>query len=97
MKELYKTELTVFQAQGGLLMHVIAAKAVALKEAMEPEFKVYQQQAAKNASGDGSDVLNRGYKVVSGGTENHLFLLDLADARTTGKKLTPPWAAPTSA
>lgn len=83
-------------AQGGPLMHVIAAKAVALKEAMEPEFKVYQQQVAKNAKAMVEVFLNRGYKVVSGGTENHLFLLDLVDKNLTGKELTLPRAAPTS-
>ena len=72
--------------QGGPLMHVIAAKAVALKEAMEPEFKVYQQQVAKNAKAMVEVFLNRGYKVVSGGTENHLFLLDLVDKNLTGKE-----------
>ncbi|EBF7890430.1 serine hydroxymethyltransferase, partial [Salmonella enterica] len=73
-------------AQGGPLMHVIAGKAVALKEAMEPEFKVYQQQVAKNAKAMVEVFLNRGYKVVSGGTENHLFLLDLVDKNLTGKE-----------
>lgn len=66
-------------------MHVIAGKAVALKEAMEPEFKVYQQQVAKNAKAMVDVFLERGYKVVSGGTENHLFLLDLVDKDITGK------------
>ena len=72
-------------SQGGPLMHVIAGKAVALKEAMEPEFKVYQQQVAKNAKAMVDVFLARGYKVVSGGTENHLFLLDLVDKDITGK------------
>ena len=66
-------------------MHVIAGKAVALKEAMEPEFKVYQQQVAKNSKAMVEVFLDRGYKVVSGGTENHLFLLDLVDKDITGK------------
>lgn len=66
-------------------MHVIAGKAVALKEAMEPEFKVYQQQVAKNAKAMVAVFLERGYKVVSGGTDNHLFLLDLVDKNITGK------------
>lgn len=66
-------------------MHVIAGKAVALKEAMEPEFKVYQQQVAKNAKAMVEVFLNRGYKVVSGGTENHLFLLGAVDKNLTGK------------
>lgn len=56
-------------------MHVIAGKAVALKEAMEPEFKTYQQQVAKNAKAMVEVFLERGYKVVSGGTDNHLFWL----------------------
>lgn len=72
--------------QGGPLMHVIAGKAVALKEAMEPEFKTYQQQVAKNAKAMVEVFLERGYKVVSGGTDNHLFLVDLADKNLTGKE-----------
>ncbi|RLM26338.1 serine hydroxymethyltransferase [Brenneria alni] len=71
--------------QGGPLMHVIAGKAVALKEAMEPEFKVYQQQVAKNAKAMVEVFLSRGYDVVSGGTSNHLFLLDLVSKDITGK------------
>ena len=72
-------------SQGGPLMHVIAGKAVALKEAMEPEFKIYQQQVAKNAKAMVEVFQNRGFKVVSGGTENHLFLVDLVDKDITGK------------
>lgn len=72
--------------QGGPLMHVIAGKAVALKEAMEPEFKTYQQQVAKNAKVMVEVFLERGYKVVSGGTDNHLFLVDLVDKNLTGKE-----------
>lgn len=72
--------------QGGPLMHVIAGKAVALKEAMEPEFKIYQQQVADNAKAMVKVFLDRGYKVVSGGTYNHLFLLDLVDKNLTGKE-----------
>lgn len=71
--------------QGGPLMHVIAAKAVALKEAMEPEFKTYQEQVAKNAKAMVDVFKSRGYKIVSGGTENHLMLLDLVDKDITGK------------
>jgi len=67
-------------------MHVIAGKAVALKEAMEPAFKTYQQQVAKNAKAMVEVFLSRGYNVVSGGTENHLFLLDLVDKNLTGKE-----------
>ncbi|MCU1788909.1 serine hydroxymethyltransferase [Pectobacterium polaris] len=72
--------------QGGPLMHVIAGKAVALKEAMEPEFKVYQQQVAKNAKAMVEVFLSRGFNVVSGGTSNHLFLLDLVSKNLTGKE-----------
>ena len=73
-------------SQGGPLMHVIAGKAVAFKEAMEPEFKTYQQQVAKNAKAMVDVFLARGYNVVSGGTHNHLFLLDLVDKNLTGKE-----------
>ncbi|MFS1538496.1 MAG: serine hydroxymethyltransferase [Candidatus Phlomobacter fragariae] len=72
--------------QGGPLMHVIAGKAVALKEAMESEFKTYQQQVAKNAKTMVEVFIKRGCKVVSRGTENHLFLLDLVDKGITGKE-----------
>ncbi|KEY57050.1 serine hydroxymethyltransferase [Serratia sp. DD3] len=87
-EELYKKlNSAVFPGgQGGPLMHVIAGKAVALKEAMEPEFKVYQQQVAINAKAMVDVFLKRGYKVVSGGTHNHLFLLDLVDKNLTGKE-----------
>ncbi|EFI8387102.1 TPA: serine hydroxymethyltransferase [Escherichia coli] len=87
-EELYKKlNSAVFPGgQGGPLMHVIAGKAVALKEAMEPEFKTYQQQVAKNAKAMVEVFLERGYKVVSGGTDNHLFLVDLVDKNLTGKE-----------
>ena len=71
--------------QGGPLMHVIAAKAVAFKEALEPEFKAYQQQVVKNAQAMASTLMARGYKIVSGGTENHLLLVDLIGRELTGK------------
>ena len=71
--------------QGGPLMHVIAAKAVAFKEALQPEFKTYQTQVIANARAMVTVVLKRGYKVVSNGTDNHLFLLDLIDKDITGK------------
>ena len=71
--------------QGGPLCHVIAAKAVAFKEALEPEFKVYQQQVVLNAKAMVAVIQERGHKVVSGGTENHLFLLDLIGKEYTGK------------
>jgi len=71
--------------QGGPLMHVIAAKAVAFKEALEPDFKVYQAQVVKNAQAMAKAFIARGYKVVSGGTENHLMLIDLIGRDVTGK------------
>ena len=71
--------------QGGPLMHVIAAKAVAFKEALEPEFKTYQAQVVKNAQAMAKAVMARGYKVVSGGTENHLMLIDLIGRDVSGK------------
>lgn len=71
--------------QGGPLMHVIAGKAVAFKEALEPEFKVYQQQVVNNAKAMVEVFLERGYKIVSGGTENHLMLVDLIGRDLTGK------------
>ncbi|BGI51061.1 MAG: serine hydroxymethyltransferase [Arsenophonus endosymbiont of Ceratovacuna japonica] len=72
-------------AQGGPLMHVIAGKAIAFKEAMEPEFKIYQKQIIKNSKTMVKIFIKRGYKVVSGGTQNHLFLIDLLDKNITGK------------
>ncbi|MFZ7096438.1 serine hydroxymethyltransferase [Luteimonas dalianensis] len=71
--------------QGGPLMHVIAAKAVAFKEALEPEFKAYQQQVVKNAQAMAKVVIERGYRIVSGGTENHLMLVDMIGKGVTGK------------
>jgi len=71
--------------QGGPLMHIIAAKAVAFKEALKPEFKIYQQNVAINADVMAKTLIQRGYNIVSGGTENHLFLLDLVDKDITGK------------
>jgi glycine hydroxymethyltransferase len=73
--------------QGGPLMHVIAAKAVAFKEALQPEFKTYQQQVVANARAMAARVMERGYKVVSGGTDNHLFLIDFIDKGLTGKEV----------
>ncbi|WP_417663886.1 serine hydroxymethyltransferase [Pseudidiomarina donghaiensis] len=72
-------------SQGGPLCHVIAAKAVAFKEAMEPEFKAYQQQVLDNTNTMVKVMQERGYKIVSGGTKNHLFLVDLIDKDITGK------------
>ncbi len=71
--------------QGGPLMHVIAAKAVALKEAMAPEFKDYQAQVIKNARAMAARMMEFGFKIVSGGTDNHLFLVDLRNQDLTGK------------
>ncbi len=71
--------------QGGPLMHVIAAKAVALLEAMQPEFKTYQQQVKANARLLAQQLQERGYRIVSGGTDNHMFLVDLIDKEITGK------------
>jgi glycine hydroxymethyltransferase len=72
-------------SQGGPLMHVIAAKAVAFKEALQPEFKEYQRLVLDNARAMAEVMRNRGYKIVSGGTDNHLFLVDLIDKDITGK------------
>jgi glycine hydroxymethyltransferase len=71
--------------QGGPLMHVIAAKAVAFLEALQPEFKIYSAQVVANARAMTQVLQQRGYKIVSGGTDNHLFLLDLIDKNITGK------------
>ena len=73
--------------QGGPLMHVIAAKAVAFKEAMEPEFKVYQKQVISNAQAMARVFIDRGYDVVSGGTDDHLFLVSFIEAGLTGKEV----------
>lgn len=71
--------------QGGPLMHAIAGKAVAFLEAQDPAFKTYQQQVIANAQAMATTVMERGYQVVSGGTDNHLFLMDLVDKGLTGK------------
>ncbi|HDR1344838.1 TPA: serine hydroxymethyltransferase [Pasteurella multocida] len=86
-EDLYKKlQSSVFPAnQGGPLVHVIAAKAVCFKEALEPEYKVYQQQVVKNAKAMVDVFKQRGYNVVSNGTENHLFLVDLVSHGLTGK------------
>jgi glycine hydroxymethyltransferase len=73
--------------QGGPLMHVIAGKAVAFKEALEPGFKDYQQQVVKNARVMAQVFIDRGYDVVSGGTDNHLFLVSFIKAGLTGKEV----------
>ncbi|MCY4153723.1 MAG: serine hydroxymethyltransferase [Gammaproteobacteria bacterium] len=83
-----KLNFTVFPSyQGGPLMHVIAAKAVAFKEAMEPAFKAYQQQVIANARAMASVFMQRGVDIVSGGTDNHLFLVSLIGKGITGKEL----------
>ena len=71
--------------QGGPLEHVIAAKAVAFKEAMQPEFKAYQEQVIKNAQALAKGLMARGFSLVSGGTDNHLMLVDLTNKEVTGK------------
>src|SRR4029077_9183171 len=71
--------------QGGPLMHVIAAKAVALKEALSPEFKIYQQQIVKNAQTLSKALMSQGFRLTSGGTDNHLMLVDLRKSELTGK------------
>ena len=73
--------------QGGPLMHVIAGKAVALKEALQPEFKAYQKQIVKNAKALCEGLIKRGVKIVSGGTDNHLMLVDLSGTDLSGKEL----------
>lgn len=81
-----KFNFAVFpESQGGPLMHVIAAKAVCFKEAMEPEFKVYQAQVVKNAQAMANTFIERGISIVSGGTDDHLFLVDLIAKDITGK------------
>ena len=73
--------------QGGPLMHVIAAKAVAFQEALQPEFKEYQAQIVKNAKALCDGLMKRGVKIVSGGTDNHLMLVDLSQTNISGKEL----------
>jgi len=72
--------------QGGPLMHVIAAKAVAFGEAMKPEFKTYQKQIVSNAGEMAAELAGKGYRIVSGGTDNHLMLVDLTSKNISGKK-----------
>jgi len=73
--------------QGGPLMHVIAAKAICFKEALQPEYKVYQENIVKNAKALCDGLLKRGVRIVSGGTDNHLMLVDLKDTDITGKDM----------
>ena len=73
--------------QGGPLMHIIAAKAVCFKEAMQPEFKAYAEQIVKNCKALADGLVKRGHKLVSGGTDNHVMLMDLREDGVTGKEL----------
>ncbi|MBQ6321523.1 MAG: serine hydroxymethyltransferase, partial [Lachnospiraceae bacterium] len=83
----YKLNKAIFPGtQGGPLMHVIAAKAVCFKEALQPEFKTYQENIVKNAKALSEGLIKRGIDVVSGGTDNHLMLLDLTKTGRTGKE-----------
>jgi glycine hydroxymethyltransferase len=87
-KEKYAKEIdrAVFPGiQGGPLMHIIAAKAVALGEAQTPEFRTYQARIVENAARLAARLASRGFRIVSGGTDNHLFLMDVASGGTTGK------------
>lgn len=85
--EKYNFNKAIFPGiQGGPLMHVIAAKAVCLKEALQPEFKVYQQQIVKNAQALAQGLIQRGFELVSGGTDNHLMLVNLLSKHVTGKE-----------
>ncbi|MBQ4320961.1 MAG: serine hydroxymethyltransferase [Oscillospiraceae bacterium] len=88
-EELYKKlNSAVFPGtQGGPLMHIVAAKAVAFGEALKPEFKAYQQQILKNASALANALLEKGFNLVSGGTDNHLMLCDLRPFHVTGKEM----------
>ena len=88
VNEKYNFNKAVFPGiQGGPLMHVIAGKAVCLKEALTPEYKAYQQQVVKNAATLASALMERGFKIVSGGTDNHLMLVDLQNLELTGKEV----------
>ena len=72
--------------QGGPLMHIVAAKAVAFKEALSEDFKTYQQQVVKNAAALADELMQKGFRIVSGGTDNHLMLVDLCSKNITGKE-----------
>ncbi|MDM8142464.1 serine hydroxymethyltransferase [Megamonas hypermegale] len=72
--------------QGGPLMHIVAAKAVAFKEALSEDFKTYQQQVVKNAAALADELMQKGFRIVSGGTDNHLMLVDLRSKNITGKE-----------
>jgi len=82
-----KIDSSIFPGnQGGPLMHVIAAKAVAFQEALQPSFRTYQKRIIENAAAMAAGLLEEGFRLVSGGTDNHLMLLDLRDSEMTGKK-----------
>ena len=86
--EKFKFNKAVFPGiQGGPLMHVIAGKAVCLKEALDPSFKVYAENVVKNASALANGLMNRGFDIVSGGTDNHLMLVNLLSKNKTGKEV----------
>ena len=86
--EKFKLNKAVFPGiQGGPLMHVIAGKAVCLKEALDPSFKVYAENVVKNASALANGLMNRGFDIVSGGTDNHLMLVNLLSKNKTGKEV----------
>lgn len=88
MNEKFNFNKAIFPGtQGGPLMHVIAAKAVCFKEALQPEFKTYQEQVLKNARALSEGLQKRGVKIVSGGTDNHLMLVDLTENNISGKEL----------
>ena len=90
-----KLDSAVFPGiQGGPLMHVIAAKAVAFKEALAPAFKDYQRQVVANARAMAAVIQRRGYRIVSGGTDNHLMLIDLSDRPTPARTRTRPERGP---
>ncbi len=88
-EEIYKKiNSAVFPGtQGGPLMHIIAAKAVCLGEALKPEFKAYQQQVVKNAATLADELIKQGFRLVSGGTDNHLMLVDVRNFHITGKEM----------
>lgn len=88
MNEKFNFNKAIFPGtQGGPLMHVIAAKAVCFQEALQPEFKAYQEQIIKNAQALCKGLMDRSVKIVSGGTDNHLMLVDLTEAQVSGKEL----------
>ena len=92
--EEHKLNKAIFPGtQGGPLMHVIAAKAVCFKEAMSPEYKTYQETIIKNAKALCKGLMDRGISIVSGGTDNHLMLVDLTTVDKTGKEVKIFWTA----